>query len=357
MRSALDAIAGLVREERGRGPDNVATLPGVVEIGRSRDGRPLHGANYGQGPTNVSLIAGAHADEPVGPATLAALCHFLATDRRAGPLLESARWTICPHVNPDGAARNAAWSAVDTDAFDLRHYLEHAVRERPGEDIEFGFPRSTDDDAARPENRCVASFLAETSPHDFHASLHGMAIAEGAWFLVNREKSESTGPLRAALARFAEHEGVGLHDWDRRGEKGFERIERGFSTTPTSIAMREHFLALGDAAEAAKFRPSSMEFVASLGGNPLCMVSEMPLFSIRPTPTDDPVPGRHFLEAKDSLRAAAAASRAGNDSPLRELEARHGLRPVPRHTATRVQLAIILLGSGVATLEQLLPED
>ena len=42
--------------------------------------------------------------------------------------------------------------------------------------------------------------------------------------------------------------------------------------------MREHFLRLGDEESAARFRPSSMEALRYLGGDPLTLVSEMPLF-------------------------------------------------------------------------------
>ena len=48
------------------------------EIGRSREGRPLPGATLGDGPLRISLIAGAHADEPVGPRALERLITWLA---------------------------------------------------------------------------------------------------------------------------------------------------------------------------------------------------------------------------------------------------------------------------------------
>lgn len=318
---------------------------GMTEIGRSRQGRPILGAVFGDGPLRISLIAGAHADEPVGPATLAKLCFWLSSSDDARPLLERASWRICPHVNPDGAERNAAWSR--TTPCSLRDYLANVVRERPGDDVEFGFPRNADDDGARPENIAVARFLQGGAPYDFHASLHGMFIAEGAWFLINREKRHATAQLRRDLAGVAESLGIGLHDWDRHGEKGFTRIERGFSTTPTSVAMREHFEALDDLDEAAKFRPSSMETVASFGGDPLCMVSEMPLFRVRPTPLDSDVPGAHFLTLKDALPGAAAELVAGRPAALQSLEAEYGLEPVDVDLGSRVQLEMILRGSGM----------
>jgi hypothetical protein len=318
----------------------------VAEIGRSREGRPIFGAVLGDGPLRISLIAGAHADEPVGPATLAKLCYWLSSSDDARPLLERATWHICPHVNPDGAERNAAWS--DSTPFVLREYLANAVRERPGDDVEFGFPRDLDDDNdARPENIAVARFLQGGAPYDFHASLHGMFIAEGAWFLINREKRDATAQLRRDLADVAEGLGIGLHDWDRRGEKGFTRIERGFSTTPTSVAMREHFEALGDLDEAAKFRPSSMETIASFGGDPLCMVSEMPLFRVRPTPPSSDVLGANFLTLKDALPGAVAELAAGRPSALDQLEAQYGLEPVDVDLGSRVQLEMIFRGSGI----------
>jgi hypothetical protein len=65
---------------------------------------------------------------------------------------------------------------------------------------------------------------------------------------------------------------------DRGGEKGFVKLADGFATRPDSRAMQAHFRGLGEDATAALFRPSSMETVRALGGDPLTIVSEMPLF-------------------------------------------------------------------------------
>jgi len=298
----------------------------------------------------VSLVAGAHADEPVGPALLSRLVTWLAgsDDSEAHALLEAATFAVCPHVNPDGAARNAAWASVEP--YELRRYLEHVVRERPGDDVEFGYPRDEDDwseSGARPENRAVAAFLRDHGPFDFHASLHGMMIAEGAWCLIDRDHIDATSELRSAIASEATRLGFSLHDWDRGGEKGFHRIEPGFCTTPTSVAMREHFESLDDPDEAAKFRLSSMEFVATLGGDPLRLVSEIPLFDVTASPPEAPRLGDHFLTVKDALGAAALESANGDDSALASLEKRFGLVPVENERAMRLQLAMVLLGAGL----------
>ncbi len=321
------------------------------EIGRSRENRPLHAATLGSGPLKISLVAGAHADEPVGPLTLERLQNWLARGPAAGPLLEKATFSICADINPDGRERNSAWA--DSSQWSLREYLLNRVRELPGDDVEFGFP-AEGGRPARPENIAVADFLRESGPFDFHASLHGMAFAEGAWYLVDRREPEETSTLRASLGTFTASCGLGFHDWDRQGEKGFFRIAPGFCTTPTSTAMKAHFEKLQEPQEAEKFLPSSMEFIASLGGSPLCMVSEIPLFLVNPTAGDSPTPGANFIEVLERLPEAMAGFESGEEDKLLELEKDFALEPVSRQAATKLQLGMILLASGLVELEELL---
>jgi hypothetical protein len=76
------------------------------EIGRSRQGRPVRGFRFGHGPRRVSLLAGCHADEPVGPRLLRRLVGFLGRLPVDDPLLTECEWWVMPHINPDGARRN-----------------------------------------------------------------------------------------------------------------------------------------------------------------------------------------------------------------------------------------------------------
>ncbi|HVG08799.1 MAG TPA: M14 family zinc carboxypeptidase [Thermoanaerobaculia bacterium] len=252
-------------------------LQPLQPIGRSREGRDILGAVLGSGPRHVSLIGGCHPDEPVGPAMLRRLVGYLSSrpdDRYT--------WYIVPHVNPDGEARNAAWSepGLQAGVFDLGPFLRHAVREKPGDDMEFGFPD------LRPENRAVAEFLAGGAPFILHGSFHSIAFAPGPWFLIEPAWIDRTASLRNALRERVRALGYGVFDVDRGGEKGFRRIDEGFSTRPDSRSMIAWFEERGDPAAAAKFRPSSMEYVRSLGGDPFTFVSEMPLF-LRPLPEGD----------------------------------------------------------------------
>ena len=218
------------------------------EIGRSRGGRALRGFRVGGGRRRISLIGGCHADEPVGPWMLRRLVPWLASLSDADPWLRDYHWSIVPHTNPDGEVVNDRWATPappDSDGFALRPYVDRRVREQPGDDIEFGFPTDGDDRAARPENAAVASFLGdgidELGPFHLHISFHGMAIAGGPWFLIDRDWIGRTRSLRDALAAETARLGYPLHDVERHGEKGFERIERGFCTRPSATAMRAHF--------------------------------------------------------------------------------------------------------------------
>lgn len=325
---------------------------GGEEIGRSREGRPLLGHRFGTGALAVSAIGGCHADEPVGPEMLERLAAYLAGLGPEHPLLERFRWLLVPHANPDGREVNRPWAedrlpvsdsrGEGDEGFRLERHVLEAERELPGNDVEFGFPRSADDLEARPENRAVASFLAEGAPLALHLSFHGMSFGHGPWFLLEPLWVERTRGLRAALAEHTRELGYALHEVDRGGEKGFWRIDRGFTTRPDSRAMRDYFLSRDDPETAARFRPSSMEHARSLGGDPLTAVSEMPLFFLpQEGPLADPA-----LPRPDRIERVRTAAREHGDRTAERL----GVRPMAVRDQMRLQLA--LLDEGLRTAER-----
>ena len=322
-------------------------------IGHSREGRSIRAFALGTGPLHVSLIGGCHADEPVGPAMLERLVAHLGKLPESDSLRRDWRWRIVPHVNPDGAAVNATWSELTQtvsdhlgapdEAYDLLAYARFVVRELPGDDIEFGFPRHAADSGARPENGAVADYLRAGGPYELHASFHGMGLAPGPWFLLEPSWIDRSAPLRAALRRCVKAMGYRPMDLDREGEKGFRRIDEGFSTRPDSRAMVTHFEALGDHATASRFRPSSMEFVRRLGGDPLTLVSEMPLFLMSDSPrhADDP----RFEKGTEGRRRLLAQIRelvsGKSDESARRAVAEAAIRPMPIRDQMRLQLALL----------------
>ena len=327
-----------------------ARLADLEEIGRSLDGRPIGAWRGGQGPLSVSLVAGCHADEPVGPATLRRLAGWLASRPEHDPAVTDVRWSIVPHANPDGEAANAVWAsrtlavadhqgAADL-GFDLTAYSAGVVRELPGADVEFGFPRSAGDREARPENLAIAVFLASGAPYAVHGSLHGMAFAPGPWFLLEAGWANRTTTMRERLRKRVRQMQYVLFDPDRGGEKGFTRIDEGFTTRPDSGAMRGHFLDRGDPETAALFRPSSMEHVRSLGGDPLTFISEMPLFLLPPPGTaygfPDPATGTEGRVAFHRWLADLLAGHSVADAARAAV--RHGIRAMPIRDQARLQL-------------------
>ncbi len=300
-------------------------------LGESREGRPVQAIQIGEGACNVSILAGCHADEPIGPLTARQLPHIL---REHFPeLLQSYRFHIIPQINPDGAHANAPWFSQPLQ-FEL--YAEKVQREQPGDDIEYGFEQS---DEARPECLAALAFLRENGPYCAHFSLHNMPATEGAWFLIDAAHQNETALLRERLRTYADTMQIALHDIDRKGEKGFTRIEAGFCSTPTATAMRDYFIQRNKPETAACFRASSMEFIQSLGGNPLCIVPELPLFLLtRPSSTlEDPVLPK-FQQALKQARGSEEPTPA-----IQKLIQEYGLIPLPLNLQVHMQLAVILL--------------
>lgn len=328
---ACDEVRSPIREACEQNRDLAVHL----QPGNSEEGRPVDAVILGSGEKHISLIAGAHSDEPVGPETLRTfILQGLAQREQFGELWKKYRFFIIPHINPDGEARNREWIRQwpDTGA-----YLRHVFREPPGRDLEFGFPEM------RVENRFVSDFLKEHAPFALHLSLHGMGFSEGAMLLIERHWINRTEALQSRFAEYARKAGLRLHDHDRRGEKGFRYIAPGFTTTPEGRAMQAYFRSLSDEETANKFHLSSMEFVRTLGGDPLCLVTELPLFVIEKQ-VNPPLPGvpQAYLEFLEKMPKMKAKSLAGK--PVDDLLKEFQIRPLALCTAVRFQLFVIRLG-------------
>ena len=325
------------------------------KIGVSREGLPVRALKFGTGRHRVSLLAGCHADEPVGPQMLRLLCGYLSTLSENDPLVAEYQWWIVPHINPDGEDRNRKWQMPCEGGYDLISYLSNRIRELPGDDIEFGFPRDSGDSGARPENRAVVDWWREApGPFCLHVSLHGMGFAAGPWFLLEAEWKDRLVELKAHCVKRVEELGYALHDVERNGEKGFFRLGRGFCTRPDSRCMRQHFLELGDEQTAALFRPSSMETVRSFGGDTLTLVSEMPLFLTpgvgqKVGPPDTVADEWKALIAEWTSQLNSSAAAPGDVAA----EARAmGLRAMPIRDQMKLQWTFIVAGLKQVELEK-----
>lgn len=303
------------------------------EIGISREGNAVYGFTFGAGSSMVSITAGCHADEPIGPMTAQCL-HWHLRDHFP-ELLEQFTFKVIPNINPDGALRNSVWFS---DPLELHTYLNHVTRELPGDDIEFGF--GTDGDE-RPE--CVAAqrFFGDHGPYAAHFSLHGLAAAEGAWCLICKEWQERARGYMSDFAGLCMEVGFPQHDIDRKGDKGFYRIGKGYTTTPHSEPMKQFFLDKDDPETAAKFKPTSMQYIQSLGGDPLCIVSELPLFHIGLKSHDlDNLTTTALKEELTLIRAKRPGIAAAD---LLEVCERFQVHPTPLDLQIRLQTGMIVL--------------
>lgn len=326
-----DEVRAPIREACEQNRD----ISAYLHLGNSEEGRPIDAVILGNGSKHISLLAGAHSDEPVGPETLRNfILEGLRNKEALRDLFERYRFFIIPHINPDGEARNRKWIRQWPD---MGAYLKHVFREPPGRDLEFGYPDM------RVENRMISAFLKEHAPFHLHVSLHGMGFSEGAMLLIERHWINRSGELRKKFAAYARESGLKLHDHDRKEEKGFVYIGPGFTTTPEGRAMQAYFRSLSDEETAGKFHLSSMEYVRTLGGNPLCLVTELPLFVIGKK-AENPLPGvpvayLEFLERLPKLRLKASAGETLADD-IEEFQ----IQLLELKTAVRFQLYTIQLG-------------
>ena len=332
--------ASEVREAIRRACVENADIAEFRTLGYSDAGRPLEAVILGRGECTVSLVAGAHADEPVGPETLRVLIlNGLQQRHQLEDIFQRFTLVIIPHINPDGEEKNLSWMRRWPDA---AAYIRHAIRELPGRDIEFGYPDM------RTENRQAAELWGTFAPFALHMSLHGMGFSEGAMLLIERHSIVRTEALRRQFTIEATRLGMRLHDHDRGGEKGFSYIGPGFTTTPAGRAMQAHFLARNDPETAAKFHLSSMEYIRTLGDDPLCLVTELPLFVIENQSREyRGVPDRYqaFKAKLPMLRMALE-----KDDDIVDAITEFGLQPLELTTAVRFQLSVIEWGLAAAVV-------
>jgi hypothetical protein len=307
----------------------------------------------GDGPARALVIASPHADEPVGVSTALALMEGLLRPENA-PMLSALRLAVVPMANPAGYAENEPWFAA-TNALEAREpgrefkmrmmsapkiramekprpgnleladaieecvasYLEHRRRSLPEFDVEFGYAAPGSDPADPtadflPPCRLIASFIDALCERwgglDLICPLHSMGSAGGAWALLRAADPAQPGPeaevFMAPFRYAAAVTGLGLHDQDRKGEKGFWRLGPGFHSTPTAEAMRAYF---AERAASVSIRYNSMQYAGERARR--AAVPEIPLFLCRKLKDESPSGQSAASVATRSAQGAEAAAR------------------------------------------------
>ncbi|GGU47484.1 M14 family zinc carboxypeptidase [Streptomyces daghestanicus] len=141
-------------------------------VGTSRAGEPLLLLTLGHGSRQVLVVAGPHANEPVGGATVLRLAERVLADAR---LTEGAdaTWNLLLCLDPDGLRRNEGWLS---GPYTIGHYVRHFFRPCFLEQPEW-LPDGADR-AALPETRALLALQDELRPF-LQCSLHGADVGGG----------------------------------------------------------------------------------------------------------------------------------------------------------------------------------
>ncbi|MFI7019029.1 M14 family zinc carboxypeptidase [Streptomyces sp. NPDC050164] len=141
-------------------------------IGTSRAGTPMWLLSVGHGSRQALVVAGPHANEPVGGATVLRLAERALADPR---LTEGAdaTWNLLLCLDPDGLRRNEGWL---TGPYALGQYFRNFFRPGFLEQPEW-LPDGAAG-AALPETRALLDVQDELRPF-LQCSLHGVDVGGG----------------------------------------------------------------------------------------------------------------------------------------------------------------------------------
>lgn len=141
-------------------------------VGVSRAGVPLRLLSVGHGGRQALVVAGPHANEPVGGATVLRLAERALADPR---LTEGAdtTWNLLLCLDPDGLRRNERWL---TGPYSLGHHYRNFFRPGFLEQPEW-LPDGAAA-AALPETRALLALQDELRPF-LQCSLHGVDVGGG----------------------------------------------------------------------------------------------------------------------------------------------------------------------------------
>ncbi|MFE7270235.1 M14 family zinc carboxypeptidase [Streptomyces sp. NPDC057623] len=141
-------------------------------VGTSRAGTPLWLLSVGHGSRQALVVAGPHANEPVGGATVLRLAERVLADPRLHEGAD-ATWNLLLCLDPDGLRRNEGWLH---GPYALSGYFRHFFRPGFLEQPEW-LPDGADR-AALPETRALLELQDELRPF-LQCSLHGVDVGGG----------------------------------------------------------------------------------------------------------------------------------------------------------------------------------
>ncbi|WP_240660287.1 M14 family zinc carboxypeptidase [Streptomyces sp. WAC 01529] len=164
-------------------------LSTLRQIGASRAGRPLHLLSVGHASRAVLVVAGAHANEPIGGSTLLHLAERALRDPR---LRADTSWHFLLCADPDGASLHRT-PAPRTLLDYHRHFFRPAGPEQP----EWS-PSVLPPHRLPPETRALTAVIDELRPY-LQVSLHCTDLG-GSWVQLTEDIPGLAEPFAKSAA-------------------------------------------------------------------------------------------------------------------------------------------------------------
>jgi hypothetical protein len=302
----VDEMAVFTARLASEHPDRVT----VREIGRSRQGEAIQLLSItAPGARGSALVIGQpHPNEPIGMATIVALCERLLADPAA---LEATGcdWHVVPVADPDGTRLNEGWFA---GPFTREHYARHFYRPESHQQVEWTFPFSTEGFVTgepMPETRALMAAIDLVKPTAL-ASLHNGEMGGGYYYATAGAPSS----YYEGLGQLCTDHDIPLHLGDP--ETPFsEVLAPAVFTVPTAQQIHDFLVSVGgDPAELVS-GSSSAEYAAQVNPDVFGVAIELPYW--RDARSDDTAPdpsGRslaevvlHGLDLQDDMAARLRA--------------------------------------------------
>jgi hypothetical protein len=196
----VDQLGVRAAELVARHPDDAR----LRRVGTSRAGAPMWLLSVGHGSRQALVVAGPHANEPVGGATVLRLAERTLADPR---LTEGAdaTWNLLLCLDPDGSRRNEAWLS---GPYTLGHYFRHFFRPGFFEQPEW-LPEGADG-TVLPETRVLLGLQDELKPF-LQCSLHGVDVG-GAFVELTRDLPGLAQRVAHSAARLGIPRELGPYD-------------------------------------------------------------------------------------------------------------------------------------------------
>ena len=260
---SVNKINSLVDELRGDSRFRIKVA------GNGNSGIPIHHVRFNTGSIKVLVVAGPHADEPIGSATVYSLLKLLNSNFH-DLVSQDIEWNIVPCIDPDGAILNEGWSQKP---FSFENFVRHSFKQNPADQAEFSFPlnyKKLAFNKQTPESKTLKNIIEETQP-DYYFSLHN-SIAGGAYFLINKDVDSKYYP---EIHKLAETYKIPLKKKVIQDQYG-KGINTSINSYPKVKDIYDHLSkSLDDPSKHLNWGNSSKDYLESIKKDAITFVAEL----------------------------------------------------------------------------------